>query len=271
MSAGARRRVARLILAFAVILGAAASAPADDARALLDRARELNKTERHWTDRRQKLSLEIVDRRGGVRRRELQLLQKKYDDDRSKTILFFSSPAEIKNTGFLQWVDPHSKNQQWLYLPELKRVRQISGTSKRESFMGTDFSYEDLAIAGELLDWSASDADAVVERQEPCEPDTCSVLLFRPKAKEIAYASVRAWLDDKYRLRRIEFLNGEGEALKRLEIADIRDVGRIPTSFRFEMFNLRGGSRTVVAFQQVDYDVGVSDSQFTERRLEKGL
>ena len=259
------------VVSLLLALAATSVAHGASARDVLDKAHSLNQTERKWNDRTQKLELQIVDRRGGTRQRVLEMMQKKYEEDRSKSILFFDAPPEIKGTGFLQWVDPHNQNQQWLYLPELKRVRQISGSSKRESFMGTDFSYEDLAIASEILDWTDADADSTVERQEACGSETCWVLAFAPKAKELAYARVRAWVDDKYRLRRFEFLNDKDEVLKRLEILDIRDVGAIPTAFRFEMDNLRGGSRTVVVFDEVKYDTGLSDAMFTERRLEKGL
>lgn len=257
------------LLALASLLSAG-SAHAATAGEVLAKARELNKTERRWTDRTQKLQLTIVDRRGGTRTRELEVVQKKYEADRSKSILFFNAPAEIKGTGFLQWIDPHDQNQQWLYLPELKRVRQISGSSRRESFMGTDFSYEDLAVSSEILDWSEGDAEATIEREEDCSGQKCWVVAFTPKAKEIAYAKIRVWLDDRYRLRRFEFVNDKDEVLKRLEILDIRDVGAIPTAFRFEMENVRGGSKTIVDFGEVKYDTGVGDAAFSERRLEKG-
>jgi len=247
------------------------AALAETGREVVETARRLSKTERRWNDRTQKLTLQIIDRRGGVREREIELAQKKYDADRSKTILFFRAPAEIKGTAFLQWVDPHGQNQQWLYLPELKRVRQISGSSKRDSFMGTDFSYEDLAVASEILDWTDADADVSLERQEACDPDTCSVLLFRPRAKEIAYAGLRVWVDGEHRLRRFEFLNDKDAVLKRLVISRYQSIGAIPTPFRFEMENLRSGSRTIVDFEDVRYDQDLGDSLFTERRLEKGM
>ncbi len=261
---------ARVLLATLCCLALAVTARAATAPEVLGKARELSRGERKWSDRTQKLQLTITDRHGGKRSRELVVTQKKYEADRSKSILFFDAPPEIKGAGFLQWIDPHDQNQQWLYLPELKRVRQISGSSKRESFMGTDFSYEDLAVTSEILDWSEADADAVIEREEACGQEQCWVIAFTPKAKELAYAKIRTWLDDKYRLRRFEFLTDKGEALKRLEILDIRDVGAIPTAYRFEMDNVRGGSRTVVDFSEVKYDTGVSDTAFTERKLEKG-
>jgi len=267
-----RRRPRRSTLLLVVLLLAGSSAAhAVTAREVLDKARELNRTERKWTDRTQKLALTVVDRRGGTRTRALEVVQKKYEEDRSKSILFFSAPPEIKGTGFLQWIDPHGQNQQWLYLPELKRVRQISGSSKRESFMGTDFSYEDLAVSSEILDWSESDAQATLEREEACGGETCWVIDFTPKGKDIAYSRIRVWVDGRYRLRRFEFIGDRDEVSKRLEIQDIRDVGAIPTAFRFEMDNVRGGSKTIVDFSDVRYDTGVGDATFSERRLEKGL
>lgn len=240
------------------------------AREVLDQAKALSHTTRKWTDRTQELVLRIVDRRGGERTRRVTVYYKKYEDDRSRSILFFLSPPEVKGTGFLQWVDPHSHNQQWLFLPALKRVRQISGTSERESFMGTDFSYEDLAIMTEILDWSADDAEAAIERQEACEDSQCWVLSFVPREKDVAYARIRVWLDRDYRLRRFEFMDESGEAVKDLAATDIRPVGAIPTAFRLAMRNLRSGSRTEVTFDAVRYDTGLSDRMFSQHRLEQG-
>jgi len=260
-----------LIVLLAGNAAAPASTPATTAREVLDRARELNRTTRKWTDRTQVLKMQIVDRRGGVREREVEVYYKKYDNDQAKSILFFRSPPEVKGTGFLQWVDPHSRNQQWLYLPGLKRIRQISGRSERDSFMGTDFSYEDLAIVTEILDWSESEAASSIEREEPCEESRCWVLLFVPKEKDVAYTKIRVWLDSEYRLRRFEFANKKDEVAKRLDAMEIRPVSAIPTSFRLQMSDLRSGSHTVIEFQEVQYNTGIEDRMFSQHRLEKGL
>jgi hypothetical protein len=139
------RRVSLVVL----LLGLAVPASGGiTARELLDQVRHLSQTTRKWTDRMQHLQLRIVDRRGGERTRNLVIYVKKYPEDRNRTIVFFESPPEVKGVGFLQWADSHAKDEQWLYLPELKRVRQISAGARHESFVGTDFSYDDLAIIG---------------------------------------------------------------------------------------------------------------------------
>ena len=258
-----------LLIAALVVWGGTARAMT--AREILDHAKQLNQTTRKWNDRTQELALHIIDRRGGERDRKVKVYYKKYGDDRAKSILFFLSPPEVKDTGFLQWVDPHSHNQQWLYLPALKRVRQISGTGQRESFMGTDFSFEDLAIVTEILDWSDRDASATVEKEDSCgEGDHCWVLVFVPKEKDVAYARIRLWLDSQYRTHRFQFLDDKGEIVKQLEATDIRSVNGIPTAFRLDMKNVRAGSHTVVDFEDVKFDTGLEDRMFTEHQLEKG-
>ncbi len=263
---------AALVLAAAVLLPARAGW-CTTARDFLDQAKKLNQTTRKWRDRTQDLKLEITDRRGNTRERELRIYYKKYDGDRSRSILFFQSPPDVKGTGFLQWVDPHSENQQWLYLPELKRVRQISGSSNRESFMGTDFSYDDLAIITEILDWTDEDAAATLESDalSDCGDSKCRVISFTPNKKDLAYGRIRLWIDAEFRQHRFEFLDKKGELLKVLEATDIRDVGNIPTAFRLTMTNVQSGTHTVVEFQDVKYDTGLSDSMFVQHQLEKGL
>ncbi len=241
------------------------------AQPVLERARELSRTERKWSDRTQRMTLRIVDRRGGTRERKIEVYYKKLERDRSKSLLFFTWPPEVKGTGFLQWIDPHSENRQWLYLPELKRVRRIAGASRRESFMGTDFSFEDLAIMTEILDWTERDAKSSVIGEETCAEAQCWVLAFEPQEKQLAYARIRLWLDHNYVMRRFEFDNAAGEPVKRLEATDIRPVGRVPTAFHLVMWNLRTGSYTEVQFDEVQYDTGLDESLFTEHRLEKGV
>jgi outer membrane lipoprotein-sorting protein len=268
-----RRRTFRVWFSRVVLLTAVLVAPAWSvtAREVLDHARRLTQTTRKWTDRLQRLSLRIVDRRGNARERALDVYVKRYDQDRSRSLLFFRSPPDVKGIGLLQWVDPHGENQQWLYLPELRRVRRISGGSSRSSFVGTDFSFEDLAIMAEILDWSDADAAVTLQREEPCAALSCWVLEFEPKGKDLAYTRIRLWLDADYRQQRFEFLGAKGEVDKALELTEYRTVGAIPTAFRMEMRNLRGGSHTIVDFGEVRYDTGIDDGVFSQGQLEKGL
>jgi outer membrane lipoprotein-sorting protein len=260
-------------LASVALMAVAVARPTrgETARELLDQVKTLNATTRKWTDRTQQLSLLIVDRRGNERRRELAIYMKKYPDDANRSIVFFQAPAEIKGTGFLQWANAHRNDEQWLYLPELKRVRQISAGSKRESFVGTDFSYEDLAIISQILDWTDADAQATLVRDETIEGAVAAVMEFVPTGKDIGYGRIRIWLRRADAvIVQYEFIDGKGATVKRLTVSDIRPVGAISTAFRYEMQNLQTGSHTRVDFSEVRYDTGLTDEAFTQRTLERG-
>jgi len=185
--------------------------------------------------------------------------------------VFFETPPEVKGVGFLQWADPHGKDEQWLYLPELKRVRQISGGAKRESFVGTDFSYEDLAILAELIDWSEQDAHAQVARDEALGGRACHVIELIPAGKDLAYGKILAWFAaDDLTILKLELYDKAGQLAKVLTASDIRPVGAIPTAFHLEMQNVQNGSHTVAEFRDVKYDTGLSDELFSEHALERG-
>ena len=242
------------------------------ARELLDAVQKLNQTTRSWTDRRQHMNVTIVDRRGGERQREMEVRTRKYGPGASRSILFFVSPAEVHNIGILQWVEPNSEDHNWLWLPELKRVRQISGTGKQESFVGTDFSYEDLAILGEVLDWKEDEAPASLLRSENVDGHASAVIEFVPKTVDVAYGKVRIWLDRaELVLRKIELEDKKGRLAKTLVLSDIKKVGEIPVAFALEMRDERAGSHTKVVFTEIRYNVGIGEDEFTEHRLERGL
>ena len=264
-----RRNIGLLVLLTCVATPAVAGTTA---RELLDQTRRLAETTRKWNDRVQRLKLRIVDRRGGERNRELVIKSKKYPEDRSRTILFFESPPEVKGVGFLQWADPHGKDEQWLYLPELKRVRQISAGAKHESFMGTDFSYDDLAIIGDITDWTDADARAVLLRDEVLDGRPSHVIEFTPTGKDLTYSKILTWLTaDDLVMVKFQMYDKGGRLEKSLTLRDIRTVGAIPTAFRMEMMNEQGGSHTVADFSEITYDSGFGDDTFTQRSLEHGL
>jgi outer membrane lipoprotein-sorting protein len=242
------------------------------AQALLARVKKLNDTTRKWTDRTQHLKLTIVSRRGSERHREVQIQTKKYGEDASRSLLFFLAPAEVRGVGILQWLEPEGPDRQWLYLPALKRVRQITGASKHESFVGTDFSYDDLAIISEVMDWSEQEAPSAPAGDETVDGHACAVIDREPtESVDVGYGRIRLWLDrDELVVRKLEFYD-TGRLEKTLLLSDISPVGRIPSAHQMEMRSERGGSHTVVEFEEIRYDTGLKDDVFSERRLERGV
>ncbi len=256
----------------ALAISTARAGLADDARALLDHVKQLNQTTRKWTDRVQRMQLTIVNRRGDEVRRDLEVFTKRYGDDASRSIMFFHAPPQVEGVGFLQWVTPHEPDHQWLYLPALKRTRQISGGARTESFAGTDFSYEDLAITADMLDWGEDRAAARIVGEETIDGHPSDIIELTPTpAAEVSYGEIRVWLGrDDHVPHKVELADASGTALKTLTLGDIRSVGDIPAAHHLEMRDHRNGSRTAVELSALKYNVGLDDDVFTQRRLEKG-
>ena len=264
----------RGLAAVALVLGLlAAAARADDgARGLLDKVKQLNDTTRKWTDRQQRMKLDIVDRRGNDAQRDLEVLTKRYGHDASRSIMFFHAPPQVQGIGFLQWIAPQEPDRQWLYLPALKRTRQISGGARTESFAGTDFSYEDLSIMADVLDWGPDKAQAALTREDTIDGTVTDVIELTPSsAADVSYGKIRLWLGRTDQVaHKYEFLDQQGQLAKTLLLGDIRDVNGIPAAHKLEMRNERNGSHTLVELTALTYNSGLDDDVFTQRRLEKG-
>src|SRR5262245_59794618 len=134
------RRAWVLLAVMAAIPLVGTARAAETARQILDRRKALDDTTHHWDDRLEAMKLTITDHRGSERVRALELYERKYPGDEQKSIVFFQTPAEVKGTAFLAFTHKGRSADQWLYLPELKRVRQITARSRNESFVGTDLS-----------------------------------------------------------------------------------------------------------------------------------
>lgn len=244
---------------------------ADTAAEILDRARALYNTTRHWTDRSEHLTLIITGSGGDERRRQLTVSTKRYAGDEEKSLSIFLDPAEVKGTAFLQWTHKNAADEQWLYLPDLRRTRRITGDLSNESFMGTDFSYQDLGILSEAQSWTEDEAPSTLVREETVDGSPSYVIDMHPKKENIAYGRLQIWLDrDKLIIRRIDFFDKSDAPIKSLRFESIEDIGPFPTPHVLEMRNLKTGSHTRIEATDVKYNSGLSDDLFTQRYLERG-
>src|SRR2546428_4109895 len=170
-----------------------ADAEEEAAGQISDRRRARGDTARHWNDRHEKLTLRISGR-GSERIRELELYDRREPGDEQKTILFFLAPAEVKGTAFLAYTHKGRAADQWLYLPELQRVRQITARTRNESFVGTDLTYHDLDLVQEMTSWSEDDAAAHLRAEEAVDGVPVHVIELTPKREDIGYKRIVLWL-----------------------------------------------------------------------------
>ncbi len=262
------------VVVIGLVLGGAGLPPisrAETAREILDRRKALDDTTRKWTDHQERLGMTIRDARGGERQRRFVLYERRLPGDERQSIVFFESPAEVKGTGFLAHTHKGRPADQWLYLPELKRTRQITARSRTESFVGTDLSYQDLDIIQELGSWSEEDARASLRGEETVDGVATHVIELAPQREDIGYEKIVVWLGrDDLVTRRLEFWGDGSDPIKRIQQRDIQTVGTIPVARHIEVETPAKGSKTVITSSDAAFDQGLEDDLFTQRALERG-
>jgi hypothetical protein len=262
----------KLVLIIALAALVSQGLAADTARMILDKRKALDDGERHWDDRKQKLTFKIADRSGTTRTRELELTEKRYPADERKSVVFFSTPPEVKGTAFLAFTHKGKPADQWLYLPELQRIRQITGNSRKDKFVGTDLTFRDLDILSEMTSWTEDDAASSLRGEETVDGVACHVIDLAPKREDIGYTKITLWLGrDDYVPRRLEFY-GKDAAVpeKRIHQADIRKVGAIPVAYLTKVETPAAGSTTDVIVADTQFNLKLADEAFTQRAIEQG-
>jgi outer membrane lipoprotein-sorting protein len=260
-----------VVLPFAVLV-VVGTARAESAREMLDRAKAVNDA-REPKDVSQKSKMTLVDSRGGERVRDLEIYGKNYGHHTRKGITFFLAPPELKGVGFLSWSQPDKDDDQWLYLPELKRVRQIGGAGRKQSFQGSDFSYDDLELFDEIRDWTEKDATSKLLRDgETVDGVACAVIELKLQNKAYDYSRFILWLDQRdSTFRKVEFYDKRDDALiKTLTLSGFETIDGLPTPHKIEMANPKKGTKTTLDVSDIHYNRGLADEAFTERALERG-
>ena len=221
----------------------------------------------------QRLKMTLIDKRGKTRERETRTFRKDYGAERH-TVLFYERPTNVKGTGFLtyDYPDPEDDDDQWLYLPALRKSRRIAASDRGDYFLGTDLTYEDIKLAGRV---SIEDYVRTTLREDTLDGRKVYVLEAIPiddkTAKELGYGKVISWIDAEiWMARKSAFWDPRGKLLKTAVFKDIRQVQGIWTQHRIEVENHKTGHRTVFEFSDVDYESRVDDDLFTERALRRG-
>jgi hypothetical protein len=222
---------------------------------------------------RRRLVMELVDDGGNVRVRETLSFRKQFGDER-RSVLFFESPGNVKDTAFLTYDHPEAgrDDDQWLYLPALRKVRRIAGADRGGWFLGTDMSYEDMKNETRV---SIHDYERRTLGRGEVDGRPCwrveHVPVDEEVARELGYGRVVTCVDPEiWLIRRSEFWDERGRKLKTTRVGDVRRVDGIWTPHRIETENHQSGHRTIFTFHDVDYASPVPDDLFTERALRRG-
>ena len=226
-----------------------------------------------------KLLMRLTDKRNKTRERET-VTYRKYFGDEKRTILFYKKPSNVKGTAFLTFDYPESNkdDDQWLYIPALRKVRRISASDRGDYFLGTDFTYEDIKLEGK---WDETDYYFKSLRRDELtledEQTSNSIVIEAiPQNAEIAaelgYGKVHFWVDqDKHIVVHAIYWDEKNNLLKTLTVSDIRVIDNIVTRHKLVLKNHQTGHRSEFIFSEVDYTKPVKDNFFSKHAMKKGL
>ncbi len=213
------------------------------------------------------LTMTLINSRGGERVREIRQYIKDFGTVEKK-IMFFLKPADIKNTSFMNWSydDANKNDDQWIYLPALKKVKRISSDSSGDYFMGSDFTYDDLG------DRKVGDDTHTLLRTETIEGLECYVVESVTKDEDYMYSKTITWVvkDRWYGLKK-EFYDEDEDFLKSLTLLNVEQINGFWIITGTEMKNEQKDHMTRMEFNGVKVDAGISDSKFSERMMKRGL
>ena len=176
--------------------------------------------------------------------------------------MYFVQPADVKDMTFMVYKYPAKDDDRWLFVPAINMVRRIAAQDKTSSFVGSDFTYED--VSGRDIQ---DDTHAMVKEEKLGARD-CYVVKSTPKKGDVDYAHKLSWVDKVNFLPLKEEYYDKKESLAGcLLLMRLRNVKGFSTITKRTMKNLHSGHRTEVTYTKTDYNIGIEDSLFQSDTL----
>ena len=212
------------------------------------------------------LTMTLTNKNGQTRIRKIQQFSKDMGN-KEKSIMFFLSPADVKNTSFMNWTyDSDKSDDQWIYLPALKKVKRISSDSKSDYFMGSDFTFDDLG------DRKINADVHTLLREESLNDKECYVIESKSKDEDYMYSKTITWIDKETFIgMKKEFYDEDEELLKILKIKKVEKLSDIYIITHSEMKNVQKDHSTTITLNNVNINTGISEDKFTERMMTRGI
>ena len=217
-------------------------------------------------DFKARVMMRLVSKGGQERIREMTMLRKNYGESGGdqKYFIYFYQPADVKDMTFMVYKYPGKDADRWLFVPAISMVRRIAAKDKYSSFVGSDFTYED--VSGRNLE---DDAHIIVKEEKASGKD-CYVVKSTPKAGDMEYSYKMSWIDKSTFLPlKEDYYDKRGELYKVFTAMEVKDIKGFPTITRRSMKNLQSGHITEVSYTKTDYGISIDDSLFSERFLKQ--
>ena len=215
-------------------------------------------------DSKSDMIMTLINANGQKRERKMSMLvlEKKGGD---KSLMTFLSPADVKGTKFLSYSHIKKDDDQWLYLPALKRIKRIASKNKSGSFMGSEFSYEDLG---------SFDVDKYTYKGDPKISTYKGKKVYIgeriPVTKNSGYTKQKSWIEKKTFLTlKVEYYDRKHELLKTAYFHDYKKLSGIWRVGKMHMINHQNDKETILVWKNESIKNGIKEKKFHKRVLKK--
>jgi len=221
-----------------------------------------------WGDSQAEMVMTLRNKAGQKSTRDIRIKTLEVKDDGDKSLTIFDRPRDVKGTAFLSFSHPLGNDDQWLYLPALKRVKRISSKNKSGPFMGSEFSYEDLS-SFEIEKYSYK-----YLATEKCPAMTaldCFKIENTPLYKHSGYTKIISWIDSQeYRIHKAEYYDRKKSLLKTLTFSNYKQyIGKFWRADQFKMINHQTGKTTDLEWKNYHFTKGLKDKDFNKNSLKR--
>lgn len=226
---------------------------------------EADRRDKGWHDSQAKLNMLLKNRQGQKSKRTLRLKALEVEGDGDKSMTIFDTPKDVAGTVFLSFTHINKNDDQWLYLPALKRVKRISSRNKSGPFMGSEFSYEDMS-SQEIEKYNYK-----YLRDEKYNNLDCFVVERIPVDKNSGYTKQITWIDKKeYRAQKVVFYDRKDSLLKTLKFYEYKKyLDKYWRANRLEMINSQNNKSTILLWDNYQFKTGLSAKDFNKRMLKR--
>ena len=231
----------------------------------LEIAIEADRRDTGFHDSQASMRMILRNKRGDESIRDIRVRTLEQLDDGDKSLTIFDKPADVKGTNFLAFTHKTGPDDQWLYLPALKRVKRISSRNKSGPFMGSEFAYEDLS-SQEVEKYTYK-----YLRDEACGELQCFVIERIPVDRYSGYTRQIVWIDQQeYRPQKIVFYDRKDSMLKTLVYSEYKQF--LENYWRaHDMFmeNHQTGKSTRLIWDNYRFQTGLTERDFDRNSLKR--
>jgi outer membrane lipoprotein-sorting protein len=218
-----------------------------------------------WTDQMADMEMVLSNKHGDHSSREIKIRTLEIDGDGDKSLLVFDNPRDVKGTAFLSYTHALKPDDQWLYLPALKRVKRIASANKSGPFVGSEFAYEDLTsqeVEKYAYKWL---------RDEQLAGRDAFVIERFPQYKNSGYTRQIVWMDkEMYQPLKVDYYDRKNAKLKTLDFIDYKQyLEHYWRPDRMAMMNHQTGKSTILNWKNYRHKNGMTDRDFDRNTLKR--